>query len=122
MWSILNDCKIIIDDNENKEIVTYHKYAAFIITDTNLYVTKPNYGWLIEKLDRDIEIARMQKMQDLIDVKHIDDQTFIITFLDEINDREEKWQCTFETSSCQQNTFESLKTPWEKIFEVPLGN
>lgn len=125
MLSILNHCKIIIDgsdDNDHKDIATTHEYAAFVLTDSNLYVTKSKYGWLIEKLDRNIEVAQTQKMQDLVSVEHIDDTTFIITFLDEINSREEKWECKFETSSCLQNTFETLKTPWEKIFEVPLGN
>lgn len=125
MLSILNNCEIIIDgsaDNDHKEITTTHEYAAFIITDFNLYVTKSNYGWLIEKLDRDIEVARARKMQDLVNVENVDDKTFIITFLDEIKNVEEKWKCKFDTSSCLQNTFETLKAPWEKIFGVPLEN
>lgn len=125
MLSILSYCKIIVDgsaDNDHTDITTKHEYAAFILTDSKLYVTKPNYGWLIEKLDRNIDVAQSQKMQDLMNVEHINDTTFIITFLDEINSREEKWECQFETNSCLQNTYETLKTPWEKIFEVPLGN
>lgn len=116
MLSILNSCKI----TDYKDISTLHEFAAFIITDSNLYVTKPKYGWLIEKLDRDIEVAEMQKMRDLVSVDSIDERTFVINFLDETNDREEKWECKFETSTCLKSTFDTIKTPWEKLFEVPL--
>lgn len=117
MLTILNYCKII--DQNGTSIV--HEYAAFILTDSNLYVTTPKYGWTIEKLDRNIELAQMQLMTDLVDVEQIDDVTFIISFLDEIHDRKEKWECKFETGSGLQNTFETLATSWEKLFEVPLS-
>lgn len=92
------------------------------MTDSNLYVTKPDYGWLMERFDRAIDVVQAQSIRDLVDISHIDDTTFAMNFLDETNDREEKWECTFETSSCLQNTFATIKTPWEKLFDVPLEN
>lgn len=118
MLTILNCCKIIGHD----DTTTVHEYAAFILTDSKLYVTKATYGWLIEKFDRTIETAKSQLMTDLVDVEHIDDTTFAMSFLDEIQDKKETWECKFETSSCLQNTFETLATSWEKIFKVPLAN
>lgn len=118
MLSILNYCKII----DHKDITTTHEYTAFIITDDNLYMTKSKYGWLIKKLERNIEVAQTQKIQDLVSYDRIDDTTFALNFLDETRDREEKWECKFETNSCLENTLESLKTPWEKLFKVPLEN
>ncbi|XP_055302983.1 serine/threonine-protein kinase 11-interacting protein isoform X2 [Sitodiplosis mosellana] len=118
MLTILNNCKII-DQNDSS---TVHEYAAFILTDSNLYVSTPKYGWTVEKLDRSIEVAQMQLMMDLVDVEHINETTFIISFLDEIQDKKQKWECKFETGSCLQNTFETLAASWEKLFKVPLSN
>lgn len=118
MLSILVHCKII----DYRDITTTYEYAAFIMTDTNLYVTKPDYGWLMERLDRNIVVAQTQNIRDLVNIDTIDDTTFAINFLDETIDREEKWECKFETSSCLQNTFATIKTPWEKLFAVPLEN
>lgn len=118
MFTILKYCKITDHDDAN----TTHEYAAFILTDTNLYVTTIKYGWLAEKLDRSIEVARSQPMTDLVDVEHIDENTFNISFLDETQDQKENWECKFETDSSLQNTFETLATSWEKLFKVPLAN
>lgn len=118
MLSILAQCKII----DYRDITTTYEYAAFIMTDSILYVTKPDYGWLMERLDRNIDVAQTQKLRDLVNIDSIDDTTFAINFLDETIDREEKWECKFETSSCLQNTFATIKTPWEKLFKVPLEN
>lgn len=118
MLTILNSCKI----TDHNGTSTTHDYAAFILTDSNLYVTTPKYGWLAEKLDRRIEVAQLQQMTDLVDVEHIDETTFRMSFLDELRDQKEDWECTFETSTCLQNTFETLANSWEKIFKVPLNN
>lgn len=118
MFTILNYCKVI---DHNDISITYDG-AAFILTDSNLYVTTPKYGWLIEKMDRTIEVAQLQIMTDLVDVENIDDTTIAINFFDDIHDKKETWECKFETSSCLQNTFETMATSWEKIFTVPLAN
>lgn len=118
MLAILAHCKII----DYNDITTTYEYAAFIMTDSDVYVTKSDYGWLMERLDRIIDVAQTQSIRDLVHIDHIDDTTFAINFLDETNDREEKWECKFETSSCLQNTFATIKTPWEKLFKVPLEN
>lgn len=118
MFTILNHCKVI---DHNDSTVVYN-HPAFILTDSHLYVTKSKYGWLIEKLDRSIEVARMQLMTDLVEVEHVDDTTFVISFLDENRDQKENWECKFDTSSCLQNTFETLAASWEKLFKVPLAN
>lgn len=118
MLTILNCCKI----TDHNGTSTTHEFAAFILTDSNLYVTTPKYGWLIEKLDRRIDVAQIQKMTDLVDVEHIDETTFNISFLDEICDQKENWECKFETSVSLQNTFETLAASWEKLFKVPLHN
>ncbi|XP_031624564.1 serine/threonine-protein kinase 11-interacting protein isoform X5 [Contarinia nasturtii] len=119
MFTILNYCKII----DHNDVSTVYETAAFILTDSNLYVTTPKYGWLVEKMDHArIEVARVQLMTDLVDVENIDETTFAISFLDDVNDIKETWECKFETSSCLQNTFETMATSWEKIFKVPLAN
>lgn len=118
MFTILDYCKII----EQNDTSIVHAYAAFILTDSNLYVTTPKYGWTVEKLDRNIEVAQMQLMMDLVEVEHIDNTTFVISFLDEIQDKRQRWECKFETSTCLQNTFETLAASWEKLFKVPLSN
>lgn len=118
MLTILNYCKII----DHNDTTTTHEYAAFILTDSNLYLTTPKYGWLVEKLDRRIDVAQTQKMTDLVDVELVDETTFNISFLDEIRDQKENWECKFETSTCLQNVFETLGASWEKIFKVPLHN
>lgn len=118
MFTILTHCKII-DENATS---TIHEYAAFILTDSTLYVTKPRYGWLIEKLDLSIDVAQMQVMTDLVHFEKIDENTFVISFQDDVHDKKSKWECKFETSTCLQNTYETLASSWESIFEVPLAN
>lgn len=118
MFTILNSCEIT-DDKDNK---VFYEYPAFILTDSNLYVTSSKYGWLIEKLDRNIDLARTQLMSDLVDVEHIDETTIVLNFLDENRDQTEKWECKFETQSCLQNTFDAMDMSWQKLFKVPLSN
>lgn len=118
MLAILNQC--IITDNNDFD--TAHEFTAIIITDTKLHVTTSKYSWLMDKTERSIEVARSQLMTDLVDVEHIDETTFIITFLDEIREQKEKWHCVFETNSCLQNTFAAIAQSWEKLFKVPLSN
>lgn len=118
MFTILNYCEIT-DHKDNKVV---HAYPAFILTDSHLYVTTPKYGWLIEKLDRNIDVAQTQLMSDLVEVENIGETSFVLNFLDENRDQNEKWECKFETQSCLQNTLETLDTSWQKLFKVPLVN
>lgn len=118
MLAILNNCKVISDDlNETYE------YSALIITDEKLYLTTSKYGWLADKLDMDIEIARTQLMSNAVGgVDNITDNSFTINFLDDIESRDETWQCTFETNACLESTFNAIAQSWEKLFQVPLAN
>lgn len=118
MFTILNRCIVTNNDDTN----TIYGFSAFIITDTQLYLTTAKYGWLIDKLDQNIDVMKSQLMSDLVDVEKIDGTTFIISFLDEIRDRKEKWECTFETNACLQDTFAPIADSWEKLFKVPLAN
>lgn len=118
MFAILNCC-IIRDNDESK---TVHDFAALIVTDEHLYITTTKYGWLIDKLDQNIVVAKTQLMTDLVDVENINVTTFAISFLDEIQDRKEKWTCHFETESCLNDTFAPIAQSWEKLFKVPLAN
>lgn len=120
MLAVLNQCKIIVEDDDTA-VVTHH-YASLIVTDSNVYITKPHYGWLMEKADRLIDVQQTQLMMDLVDVEHIDDTSFYISFMDDVNDHKEKWECIFETNSCLQNTFDAIAQSWEKLFKVPLAN
>lgn len=120
MLAVLNQCKVIDEDETIDDII--HPFAALIITDSCLYLTKSTYAWLMEKCDRHIDLQQTQSMIDLVEVENIDETSFLIHFLDEISGHNEKWECNFETSACLQSTYDAIAQSWEKLFEVPLAN
>lgn len=117
MLAILNRCQITSDHlNET------YDYVAFITTDSYLYLTTSKYGWLMDKFSIEPEIAQEQLMTNLVDIDNVTENSFTINFLDEINNRTELWQCTFETNSCLDSTFKAIAQSWEEYFKVPLAN
>lgn len=116
MFAILNRCKI----TENDDSETLFEQAAFIVTDTHLYLTTAKYAWLMDKSECPIETARTELMTDLVEVDNVNDTSFSITFLDEIHNQKQAWHCAFETDSCLQNTLAAIAQSWEKLFKVPL--
>lgn len=117
MFAILNRC-CIIDNNDKKTVIDG---AALIITDTHLYVTSNKYGWLMDKLEQSIEVAKFQLMIDLVAVENNDDddKMFMIRF-DDDHEQKNDWECSFETDTCQKDTLAAIAQSWEKLFEVPL--
>lgn len=117
MFAILNKC-VIVDDDDTETIC---EHAAFIITDSHLYLTTSKYGWLMDKSERDVELKRTQFMTDLMELDNVNEKTFAITFLDEVRNEKQVWRCEFETASCLQNTLSAIAQSWEKLFKVPLN-
>lgn len=117
MLTILNQCDIKSDDAHEM-----HTLVVLIITETNLYLTTSKYGWLADKLEQNIELTHTQLVTNIVGVDPIDDHTFLINFLDEIENRDEIWKCKFETKSSLDSTFNAIAQSWEKLFQVPLAN
>lgn len=123
MLAILHQCTIKSEDiSMGDDTHITHDLVAIIITETNLYLTSPNYGWLADKLEQNIELVNTQLMTNIVGVDAIDDHTFSINFLDEIENRDEIWKCKFETKSSLDSTFNAIAQSWEKLFQVPLAN
>lgn len=117
MLAVLSKCQVISDQlNETYE------YAAFIVTDSNLYLTNGKYGWLMDKFDLDIEVIQSQAITNLVEVEDKTEESMTMNFLDEIQDRNESWKCTFETDASLHSTFTAIAQSWERVFQVPLGN
>lgn len=119
MLAILTECKVT---SEPEPLNESYDLAGIIVTDDHLYVTQPKYGWLMEKLDLNVQIAQAQLMTNLVDVTDIAENSFTLCFLDEISDRHDRWKCTFETKSSAESTFNTIEQSWQKFFHVPLAN
>lgn len=117
MFAILNQCVIVEDDDSE----TICDHAAFIITDSHLYLTTSKYGWLMDKSERSVELTRVQFMTDLMELDNVNEKTFAITFLDEVRNEKQVWRCEFVTAACLQNTLSAIAQSWEKLFKVPLN-
>lgn len=117
MLAILHQCTITCDDTHET-----HDLVAIIVTETNLYLTSSKYGWLADKLEQNIELSNTQLMTNVVGVDPIDEHTFLINFLDEIENHDEMWKCKFETKSSLDSTFNAIAQSWEKLFQVPLAN
>lgn len=117
MLAILNRCKITCDNRRET-----HDFVSIIITETNLYLTSDNYGWLADRSEENIGLTNTQLITNIVGVDPIDDCTFLINFLDEIENRDEMWKCRFETKSSLDSTFNAIAQSWEKLFQVPLAN
>lgn len=117
MLAILNKCEISADSSLSSE-----EYAAFIITETNLYLTKSTHNWITDKSVNDFaEIYRSQFMSNLIEVERLNDTAIRINFFDENQDKNELWTCIFETTNNADSTLNAISQSWEKLFSVPLG-
>lgn len=119
MLAILNSCETSCDD----DVTTKQSLdnVAFIVTESNVYITAPVNQWISEKIDSaDIHIEHTQQMTNLVEIDKIDCKSMRINFVDDTQDKVEMWTCVFETSANAASTSNAISQSWEKRFGVPL--
>lgn len=119
MLAILNSINILLcTDN-----TVTHNNVAFIVTESNLYITSAVNQWMSEKSDAatDIIVEQTQVMSNLVEIEKIDNKSIRINFIDDTNDRTELWTCLFETCENVDSTLNAISQSWEQLFGVPLG-
>jgi hypothetical protein len=104
----------------SSDVKTEIKTGCFIVTETDLYLTKSDFQWIYENLEEDIPLFTRQPMTNLVELEGVTNSTFILNFMDETEDRTESWKFEFETKLCIDNTLKSISKVWEKVFGMPL--
>ncbi|XP_053961303.1 uncharacterized protein LOC128865206 isoform X1 [Anastrepha ludens] len=118
MCAMLNGC-IVTCGQAKRSLST----CTLLTTDTHLCISSSKFDWLTtSESDAEIEICLTQLMSNLVEVEHVDANTFTINYLDETQDQSELWQCAFETKENANSCLNAIAQSWEKLFGVPLLN
>lgn len=116
MLCLLNECDIKLDGNS----IILNKHLC-IVTETNIILVQ-NFNWISDDLKEEIESQNSQAMSNLVEVEELNSKSFSLNFLDEIEEKCELWNLTFETDTAMSSTLNSIADSWEKLFGVPLLN
>ncbi|XP_037957232.1 uncharacterized protein LOC119687114 isoform X2 [Teleopsis dalmanni] len=121
MCSILNSCEVTMDKAKRS-----FNTCTLLTTDTTLYITSENFGWLSLQTnsgdfdDFDVKICISQFMSNLVDIEYHGENVFSINFLDETQNKCELWTCKFETKENAEFCMAAIGQSWELLFGVPL--
>ncbi|XP_004533912.1 uncharacterized protein LOC101448579 isoform X1 [Ceratitis capitata] len=116
MCALLNAC--VVTCGQAKRSLNN---CTLLATDTRLCISTSKCDWLSTTVvDSEIEICLTQLMSNLVEVEHVDANTFVINYLDETQDLSEIWQCTFETPENASSCLNAISHSWEQLFGVSL--
>lgn len=116
MLCLLNECDITLDGNS----IILKKHLC-VVTETNIILVQ-HFNWLSDDLKDEIDSENSQVMCNLVEVEELNSRSFSLNFLDEIEEKCELWNLTFETDTSMSSTLDSIAECWEKLFGVPLLN
>lgn len=116
MLCVLNECLITLDGNA----IIMKKHLC-VVTEANIILVK-HFNWISDDLDEEINSHKCQVMSNLVEVEEFNSKSFSLNFLDEIEEKCELWNLTFETETLMSSTLNSIAECWEKLFGVPLLN
>lgn len=116
MVCVLNECLITLDGNS----IILKKHLC-VVTETNIILVE-HFNWISDDLDEEINSINSQVMSNLVEVEELNTKSFSLNFLDEIEEKCELWNLTFETDTATSSTLNSIAECWEKLFGVPLLN
>lgn len=97
-----------------------------LATASQLYISgKGQFSWLsAKKLDSSpppFEFNLIQPMSNLVDVDQVADQQYVISFIDETQNKCEIWQLHFETQSSAECCLNAVGQEWERLFGLPFS-
>ncbi|KAH8413939.1 hypothetical protein KR009_000637 [Drosophila setifemur] len=97
--------------------------CLLLITNSYLYVSgSDKFSWLSTKNREKIpEPSLSQHMSNLVDMKRITDQEYMIKFIDETQNKCETWKICFETLASARCCLNAVGQGWEQLFGVPLS-
>lgn len=118
MVTIVNNVAVITDTFTNNFDTT-----VLYLTNEQLFLTNPvdDLHWLLPKSDCKItsNIAS-QNLNNLIEIKNLNDNRFSLCFLEETLNKVEVWDCMFETKGSMKYSLEKIDKSWSALFGVSL--
>lgn len=118
--------------------VAAQKLLGLIVTETHLYLLEPAHRWLLPETDAAADVGaaevaeaavevlvplavlQQQSIDNLVAAERHDDRTVRFVYLEEVQNRQEEWTCTFETAENAISTVDAVGQSWERLFGVPL--
>lgn len=67
-----------------------------------------------------LRIVQQQLMNNLVAAQRQSEHIIRFVYLEEMQDRQEEWTCTFETAENAISTLDAVGQSWERLFGVPL--
>lgn len=136
MLAILAECTCSVipdpDTSNNhtatapKNVIVAQRLPGLIVTETHLYLLEAAHRWLTADIDPSSAMARIpvavqqQQMNNLVAAELLADRVVRLIYLEEMQDRQEEWTCTFETADNASSTLDAVSQSWERLFGVPL--
>lgn len=100
------------------------EYGIILITKDDVFVTS-NFQWLCEnvcnvKNQESNNFILKQPIANLVELENLTKSSFILNFMDELENIVEKWNFTLE--SCQRISviLETIDVTWKKVFSMSL--
>lgn len=105
--------------NENAQSVD--RRSALVVTSKRFAVLAANWSWLVAESSGGPEVKFELSLTDMVECEVRSETEFVLNFMDAQEVQHELWCLEFETSCAAQKVFSAIKGPWERVFEVPLG-
>nr|CAD7267459.1 unnamed protein product [Timema shepardi] len=93
--------------------------GTLVITDSSLVLTKDSVDWLFPHSTCAPRLHCSQEISNLIEVE-VNGFTLTLYFMDEVSNSEECWNIVMETNEAVHTIVEALRSPWERLFSLPL--
>lgn len=84
-----------------------------------------SFQWLCDNVSDkvfDNQVMLTQPMSNLVELESVTKSSFTLNFMDELENRVEKWKFAFESYPRIAKTLHEIDAIWSKIFSVPLIN
>lgn len=98
--------------------------GVLLVTSEAIHLTT-SFHWLCENISDRVcgnQVALTQPMSNLVELENVTRSSCTLNFMDELENRVEKWRFAFESYPRIARTLYAIDEIWSKVFSVPLIN
>lgn len=98
------------------------KCGSIFVFREYIHITS-SFEWLCDNITENMfnnHLIMKQPISNLVDLENLNESSFTLNFIDELEDSLEKWKFTFESNSQIIHLLKSIDDIWQKIFMISL--
>lgn len=123
--SLFQSCEISLNSSTQAEEVTApHKILScgIMLVTTEAIHLVTNFRWLCNDSSNNnsSDDILTQPMTNLVELDNLTKSSFVLNFMDELENTIEKWKFTYDSNVRIRSTLEVIDGIWRQIFCLPL--